>query len=427
MDIGCPESGYIYFGRDNLGYWEKTSNCYISYITWVEIGSGSTSGSSGIDGSFYGSSGKSGTSGTSGKAGTSGTSGEDGTSGLDGSSGESGSSGKSGSNGTSGNTGSSGSSGSSGIAGSSGSSGKDGNFYGSSGSSGFSGGYGGSARRWIYGTDPSIKGVFNASFGDLKDITYLRLNDWDADDTYVSEWLENWKSGILKIESFDNLCYFGLYDIISGQTINTSDYPAIFIHQISGFTSYSASGNTILNKSYLISFVPSGKGIDGTSGSSGISINGSSGTSGTSGRGGTGGTSGRGGTSGTSGITGSSGISGSSGSSGKDGSSGISEIYQSSITGATFGNFIISSFPKSNGSSLFLDYYISSGETLKAGNIISVWNSTNLNYTGNTYVEVGGNVTNASIIVNMNGSNIQILFNVSGGGLWNCKTSIKII
>jgi len=262
LNIGNPEDGYIYFGRDDFGLWEKYSNGYYSYITTGTTASGTagtagSSGKDGIDGSFMGSSGTSGTSGLTGTSGISGSSGKDGKSGTSGTSGTTGTTGTSGSSGI---TGTSGTTGSSGITGTSGSSGLDGNFYGSSGTSGSSGlgSYGGSARRWTFSTSayPS-QGYFYAygSNYDLTNIDYVRINEKDADGKDVSNWLSSWTNGILKIELYQDLSVFGIYSILTGTTTNTN--PVLYVYQISGLTLYSASGMLSDGEDYIISYVPS--------------------------------------------------------------------------------------------------------------------------------------------------------------------------
>jgi len=269
-DIGCPEYGFIYFGRNGSGYWEKKNDCEWYYLIFSDTGStsGSTSGSSGVDGWFYGSSGRSGTSGTSGKNGISGTSGNDGTSGIDGSSGMSGSSGingssgKSGSNGESGSSGSSGSSGTSGSSGANGSSGINGTSgtngpSGSSGIDGLNGGYGCATRRWIYdGMNPiPSNGKINSNDTIFGILTQITINKYDADGSLLNNWINSWMTttGILKIEERYDQSVFGMYLVHSGDTttIGSTGY------KLSGFTTYSANGAMTIGKEYLISFVSS--------------------------------------------------------------------------------------------------------------------------------------------------------------------------
>jgi len=317
QDIGCPEEGHIYLGRDEVGLWEKYPNCEWLYIvTGVTTGAGTSgtagsSGSDGADGEWVGSSGSSGRDGSSGISGTSGSSGKsgkDGTSGSSGSSGKSGSSGSSGTSGSSGSSGKTGSSGTSGTSGTSGSSGVDGNFYGSSGSSGFSGGYGGATRKWLatslstpgtsgfYGTSGISPG--STSFTLLDKIV---INKIDADGGILSIWLSAWITGLMKIENRLDLSIFGLYNIIGGSTLAGNNYT------FEGVTCIAGNGNIIIGDEHLISFVNAGgtSGVAGTSGTSGSSTSGTSGTSGSSGLDGDG----TGGSSGTSGSSGSSGAS----------------------------------------------------------------------------------------------------------------------
>jgi hypothetical protein len=276
QDIGCPEDGHVYLGRDNVGFWEKYSNCeWVYIITGSTTGSGTSGtsgspGSSGLNGEFLGSSGSSGEPGLVGSSGTSGSSGKSGT---DGTVGTSGSSGLTGTSGTSGKTGTSGSSGSSGSTGTSGSSGKDGNFYGSSGSSGTSGvsGYGGSARKWTFSTSsyPTVDGTFYSSFYSpigLNLLDYIKINQKDADGELVEDWINSWRDGILKIEQYGDASKFGIYSIISGITTNTK--PGISWFLISGMTFYNSNGSLMNGQDYLISYVPIGKGTSGTSGTS---------------------------------------------------------------------------------------------------------------------------------------------------------------
>jgi hypothetical protein len=312
-DIGNPEVGHIYFGRDSHGLWEKESSGYWQYVTTGGTGSSGTSGTSGISNGTSGVSGSSGTSGTSGLTGTSGSSGTSGRDGNTSTSGTSGSSGYTGSSGTSGvgSPGTSGTSGSSGFTGSSGTSGKDGNFYGTSGSSGYSGGYGGATRLWIYSSTTPVSGEFNANISNLDLITGITINTIDYDGQDVSNWIKYWNSGIFKIEEFNNFDSFGIYTGVTA----TEGAPFSNLYTLSNFSLYSANGNLSVGKRYLISFVPAGGGGGGI---------GTPGTSGTSGKMGTSGSSGITGTHGTSGSSGISGTHGTSGSSGTSGTSGTS-------------------------------------------------------------------------------------------------------
>lgn len=270
-DIGNPEIGHIYFGRDSHGLWEKESNGIWQYISTGSTGTGS-SGTSGVDGIFYGTngtSGVSGTSGTSGINGSSGTSGRDGnssTSGTSGSSGTSsfGSSGTSGKSGTSGTSGINGTSGSSGISGTSGSSGVSGSsgFTGSSGTSGINGGYGGATRLWIFtgSTNPTSGQFYANSFAyfdskNLDLIDYIKINTNDQDGQDLENWIKYWNTGILKIEEWDNLGIFGIYSgITSTQSISST-------YELTNFIFYSGNGTLTDGKRYLVSFVQSGNGI----------------------------------------------------------------------------------------------------------------------------------------------------------------------
>ena len=262
--IGCPESGHIYFGRDDKGLWEKYSDCGVNYITTGSTsgsGTNGTSGSSGrdgVDGINLGTSGTSGKNGTSGVSGTSGTSGKEGTSGTNGSSGSSGITGTSGSSGigTSGSSGLTGSSGTSGLTGTAGSSGVDGNFYGSSGTSGFSGGYGGAARKWIstYSSGPSNNCFYGtSSLGgyNFTSLTQIVINKTDADNQPLQYWLRTWLKGILKIERRDDLTNFGIY-LIDTTPIEVGN---IFTINISGGNCIGGNGAIIDNNEYLISFI----------------------------------------------------------------------------------------------------------------------------------------------------------------------------
>jgi hypothetical protein len=365
QNIGSPEDGHIYLGRDEIGLWEKYSNGdWVYVITGGTTGAGTSgtsgaAGSSGVDGTFFGTSGSSGKDGSSGITGSSGTSGI----GISGTSGTSGLTGTSGTSGTSGITGTSGTSGSSGLTGSSGSSGVDGTFFGSSGTSGSSGvsGYGGSARRWTFSSSVYSAGYFFVSgvSYSLDIINNIIINQQDADNQYVYDWINSWTNGILKIEEFGNPSVFGIYSIISGITTNTfiSNY---FV--ISGITAYSGDGVLIDGYDYLISYVTSGQGGGGTgtSGTSGVGSIGSSGTSGTGspGSSGTSGTSGETGSSGTSG-TGSPGSSGTSGtgSPGSSGTSGTGSPGSSGTSGITGSSGSSGQSPSITGTNYNLLYY----------------------------------------------------------------------
>ena len=86
------------------------------------------------------------------------------------------------------------------------------------------------------------------------------------------------------------------------------------------------------------------------------------------------------------------------------------------LDSATFGTFEIASIPKISGSSMFIDYYLSTGTTsgssMIAGSIIAVWNSGSLAYSGTTSVELNGPVTGATILISMVSDNIVVNLDV---------------
>lgn len=273
-NIGNPDAGHIYFGRDEIGLWEKYPNGYFVHIT-TGITTGGSSGVSGrdgtdgINGTFYGSSGTDGADGIYGSSGRSGSSGKSGVDGINGTAGTSGTSGKSGSSGRSGSSGSSGrsgSSGSSGIGGVNGSSGVDGNFYGTSGSSGYSGGYGAATRLWlasnntppisskIYGTSSTYTGQ------DFQLIDKIVINRKDYNNNTLTNWINTWNNGILKIEDRNNPTNFGLYNLTNGYEYSGGGY-----FTFTGITCISGYGIMIEDHEYLVSFINSSHGSSGIS------------------------------------------------------------------------------------------------------------------------------------------------------------------
>lgn len=292
-DIGRPESGYAYFGRDSQGYWDKIDSGEITRLGiegsfGLGAGSSGTSGKDGVDGEFLGSSGTSGndgSSGVNGAHGSSGRTGTHGTSGLSGINGTSGTGGLSGTSGTSGSSGLSGTSGTSGLTGSSGTSsnGSSGtSSNGSSGTSGIDGSYGAATRLWLFTNDEGTAYVdsyfYTSGSTDLSIVNGIIINVIDYDNSSLDNWINTWNNGLLKIEKFGNPSIFGIYNgILSTQIGNT-----YHLTNLTTLNGYSGLDGLIEGDKYLISFIKSGDG-SGLSGSSGTSGSGSPGTSGTSG------------------------------------------------------------------------------------------------------------------------------------------------
>jgi hypothetical protein len=263
-DIGCPDDGHIYLGRDSVGLWEKYSNCEWVYIVTGGTTGAGTSGSSGSDGTsgkdgiFFGSSGASGDNGSSGTDGTSGTSGKNGNDGTSGTSGASGTAGTSGTSGKEGTSGTSGISGSSGVSGNDGSSGisTDGSsgtsgLTGSSGTSGIDGFYGGATRLWtFYDTqDPNWGEFYSSGVTDLSLINNLIINNLDYDNQDVGNWLSTWTNGLLKIEKWRDPSIFGIYDGCISTVYSPGRYKIYNINQLN------SNGSLVNGEKYLISFV----------------------------------------------------------------------------------------------------------------------------------------------------------------------------
>ena len=324
-------------------------------VGWSTVGGVSTSGTSGLDGTFFGSSG---TSGVDGMSGDNGTSGVDGTSGIDGTNGTNGVDGTSGSSGESGSSGSSGVDGSSGTAGSSGTS--------PAGASLRVRSYNGTAFSafTFTGVDTlafsgSAVELFDLGDGDIRVAINATTSDGGGGGTGGSAGTSG-TSGTSSegTSGTSGINGFGGSNGTSGTSSTSSN-----ITIKSSSTTVTTSLNTLTFASSSISVVDAGAGeviIDiiggagggasgtsgtsgetsssgttGSAGTSGTSGTGNPGTNGTSGSGGTTGSSGSDGTNGTSGTGGSAGSNGTDGTGGTSGTSGLSTTLTVKDTGVT--------------------------------------------------------------------------------------------
>ena len=346
-------------------------------VGWSTVSGVSTSGTSGLNGTFFGTNGVDGTNGTAGTSGVDGTNGTAGTSGVDGTNGTAGTSGTGGTSGSGGSSGTNGTSGSGGTSGTSaeGTSGTGG----TSGTSGVNGGPGTAGSNGTSGTSSTASSVAVYNGGTQILSTVARLT-FDSDTILVTDLGSN----EVQIEVIGGGGGEG------GGTAGTSG----------------TSGETSSN------------GTSGTGGTSGTSGTGNPGTNGTSGSGGTTGSSGSDGTDGTSGTGGTSGSNGTDGTGGSSGTSGFSttltvkdtgiteisevrflQISGSGVTLTTLGDFSASIFfPGASGGSFnsasYEGWITSSQQILEAGFLLS----SSANFTDAATRTYGVRATGSSLV-----------------------------
>jgi hypothetical protein len=102
---------------------------------------------------------------------------------------------------------------------------------------------------------------------------------------------------------------------------------------------------------------------------------------------------------------------------------GIAEFNSTSST-TTAGTTIVSSYATASYNSAFYNYYISSGSNARAGNIMSVWSGSTINYTEVTTTDIG-NTNTASFAVTLATGNVRLSF--TAPGVWTVRSIVNLL
>jgi hypothetical protein len=102
---------------------------------------------------------------------------------------------------------------------------------------------------------------------------------------------------------------------------------------------------------------------------------------------------------------------------------GIAEFNSTSST-TTAGTTIVSSYATASYNSAFYNYYISSGSNARAGQIMSVWSGSTIQYTEVTTNDIG-NTNTASFAVTLATGNVRLSFTAPGA--WTVKSIVNLL
>ena len=102
---------------------------------------------------------------------------------------------------------------------------------------------------------------------------------------------------------------------------------------------------------------------------------------------------------------------------------GIAE-FNSTSSATTAGTTIVSSYATGSANSAFYNYYISSGSNARAGQIMSVWSGSTINYTEVTTTDLG-NTNTASFAVTLATGNVRLSF--TAPGVWTVRSIVNLL
>ena len=102
---------------------------------------------------------------------------------------------------------------------------------------------------------------------------------------------------------------------------------------------------------------------------------------------------------------------------------GIAE-FNSTSSATTAGTTIVSSYATASYNSAFYNYYISSGSNARAGNIMSVWSGSTIQYTEVTTNDIG-NTNTASFAVTLATGNVRLSF--TAPGVWTVRSIVNLL
>jgi len=98
--------------------------------------------------------------------------------------------------------------------------------------------------------------------------------------------------------------------------------------------------------------------------------------------------------------------------------------FNSTSSATTAGTTIVSSNTTGSFNSAFYNYYISSGSNARAGQIMSVWSGSTINYTEVTTTDLG-NTNTASLAVTLATGNVRLSF--TAPGVWTVRSIVNLL
>jgi len=98
--------------------------------------------------------------------------------------------------------------------------------------------------------------------------------------------------------------------------------------------------------------------------------------------------------------------------------------FNSTSSATTAGTTIVSSNATASFNSAFYNYYISSGSNARAGQIMSVWSGSTINYTEVTTTDIG-NTNTASLAVTLATGNVRLSF--TAPGVWTVRSIVNLL
>jgi hypothetical protein len=102
---------------------------------------------------------------------------------------------------------------------------------------------------------------------------------------------------------------------------------------------------------------------------------------------------------------------------------GIAE-FNSTSSATIAGTTIVSSYATASANSAFYNYYISSGSNARAGQIMSVWSGSTIQYTEVTTNDIG-NTNTASFAVTLATGNVRLSF--TAPGVWTVRSIVNLL
>jgi hypothetical protein len=98
--------------------------------------------------------------------------------------------------------------------------------------------------------------------------------------------------------------------------------------------------------------------------------------------------------------------------------------YENSLVSA--GTNIIGNFPTTDGNGVNFEYLVKSNLNYRVGNIMAVWDGSNINFTEVTTVDLG-NTTDVILSCRILSGNVEIIADVVGPTTWVIRTLAKIL
>jgi hypothetical protein len=98
--------------------------------------------------------------------------------------------------------------------------------------------------------------------------------------------------------------------------------------------------------------------------------------------------------------------------------------YENSLVSA--GTNVIGNFPTTDGNGVNFEYLVKSNLNYRVGNIMAVWDGSNINFTEVTTVDLG-NTTDVILSCRILSGNVEIIADVVGPTTWVIRTLAKIL